>query len=495
MKYNDRLRMSTIPRTPHPSREGTLSPGKSASGIVIAGAGPAGMACALGLARRGRAATVVEKDSRCGGLCQTIDFDGSLFDIGGHRFLTRLGEVGALWQEIMGDDLLRVKRLSRIFYRGRFFKYPLSFLDTFLNLGPIESALCVGSYFRDRIGRPADDGTFEGWIINRFGRRLYRIFFDVYTRKVWAIPCKDLSADWARQRIQGLSLKVAMRKAIFGRWTSGPKTLTEEFLYPRRGPGEFFDRVRDEASGLGVRFVFDTAVSAVEHDGRRVRAVELRRSSPSAPELIPVENFVSSMPLPRLVRALRPLPPGPVLAAADKLRFRSFLVANVILDEKSLFPDQWIYVHSPEVRMGRIQNYKNWSPAMTRDPDKTTLGLEYFCDEGDALWRKSDAEVIDFALGELSRIGIGSRRDLVGGFVVRRPDAYPVYVNDYRQPLGVVRDYLARFENLQTIGRAGLFRYCNSDLALRMGLQAADRLLGLRSMDPWDMGREQDYLE
>ena len=465
------------------------------AGTLIVGAGPAGMACALGLARRGHATMVVEKDSRSGGLCQTIDHDGFLFDIGGHRFLSRLEEVNALWRETLGDELLRVKRLSRIFYRGRFFKYPLSFLDTFKNLGPVESVLCVASYLKDRVSRPADDGTFEGWIINRFGRRLYRIFFDVYTRKVWAIPCKDLSADWAKQRIQGLSLKVAVRKAILGAWASGPKTLTEEFLYPRRGPGEFFNRLRDEAAGKGARFAFDTEVLAVEHDGTRVRAVEIRRGTATGRERVPVEAFVSSMPLPQLVKALRPLPPGPVMAAADKLKFRSYLVANVILDDKDLFPDQWIYVHSPEVRMGRIQNYKNWSPDMTVDPARTSLGLEYFCDEGDALWNMSDPELIDFALEELARIGIGSRRKLIDGFVVRRPDAYPVYSRDYRESLGTVREYLARFENLLTIGRAGLFRYCNSDLALKMGLNAADRVLGLPSVDPWDMGREQDYLE
>lgn len=487
--------MSKDPGTQGRPRGGDLPTKGPSAGILIVGAGPAGMACALGLARRGRATMVVEKDSRSGGLCQTIDHRGFLFDIGGHRFLSRLEEVNALWRETLGDELLRVKRLSRIFYRGRFFKYPLSFLDTFKNLGPVESVLCVASYLKDRVSRPADDGTFEGWIINRFGRRLYRIFFDVYTRKVWAIPCKDLSADWAKQRIQGLSLKVAVRKAILGTWASGPKTLTEEFLYPRRGPGEFFNRLRDEAAGKGVRFAFDTEVLAVEHDGMRVRAVEIRRGTATGRERVPVEAFVSSMPLPQLVKALRPLPPGPVMAAADKLIFRSYLVANVILDDKDLFPDQWIYVHSPEVRMGRIQNYKNWSPDMTADPARTSLGLEYFCDEGDALWNKSDPELIDFALEELARIGIGSRRKLIDGFVVRRPDAYPVYSRDYRESLGAVREYLARFENLLTIGRAGLFRYCNSDLALKMGLNAADRVLGLPSVDPWEMGREQDYLE
>jgi protoporphyrinogen oxidase len=450
----------------------------------------------LGLARGGLEPLVIEKEGRSGGLCRTIEFNGCLFDIGGHRFLSRLDEVNALWGGVLGDDLLRVRRLSRIFYRGRFFKYPLSFFDTFRNLGPVESLRSVGSYLKDRAFRPGDDSTFEGWIVNRFGRRLYDIFFDVYTRKVWAVPCRDLSADWARQRIRGLSLRVALRGSILGTGGAGPKTLAREFLYPRRGPGQFVERLQDEAAGRGARFLFNETVSAVEHDGRRITAVESRRNGSGAEtRAVPAARLVSSMPLPRLVKALRPPPPASVAAAADRMRFRSFIVVNLILEAGDLFPDQWIYVHSPEVRLGRIQNFKNWSPAMNANPRWTSLGLEYFCDEGDALWRKSDAELIDRGLEELARIGFPSRESFVDGFVVRRPDVYPVYALDYGNALRAVRDYLARFDNLQTIGRAGSFRYCNSDLALKMGLSAADRLLGRSSPNLWEMGRDRDYLE
>jgi len=463
--------------------------------VVIAGAGPAGLACALALVRKGRPPLLLEKDSRVGGLCQTIEFNGYLFDIGGHRFLSKFEEVNELWREFLAGELLRVRRLSRIYYRGRFFKYPLSFFDTFSKLGPAESVRCVASYFKGRVFRPADDTTFEGWIINRFGRRLYDIFFDIYTQKVWAIPCQDLSADWARQRIQGLSLRVALKRAVIKTGKKAPKTLTEEFLYPRRGPGEFFDRLQQAVVEGGGRIAFNKKVSAVEHDGRRILAVELGNDRPAGREKVFLTHFVSSLPLPLLVKSLRPPPPGRVLAAAEKLRYRSFLVVNIILNKKDLFPDQWIYVHSPEARLGRIQNYKNWSPDMILDPNKTSLGLEYFCSEGDSLWRKNDIELIDFALTELSRIGIGSRKNLISGFVIRRADVYPVYSLDYRAHLGVIRDYLGRFENFQTIGRAGLFRYCNSDLALQMGRYAAERILGGPARDLWTLGQEQNYLE
>jgi protoporphyrinogen oxidase len=482
-------------RVAHPRRRSERSGQTSSGGVVIAGAGPAGLACAYGLAREGRPALVVDKDARAGGLGQTIDFHGYLFDIGGHRFLSRFDEVTRLWKDLLGDDLLRVRRISRIFYRGRFFKYPLSFFDTFWNLGPVDSILCVGSYLRDRVSQPGDDSTFEGWIINRFGRRLYEIFFNVYTQKVWAIPCRDLSADWAKQRIQGLSLRVALRKAVLRTKFGGPKTLAEEFLYPRRGPGQFFDRLQEAAEKGGARFLFRRSVSVVRHDGRRILALDLAGGGPAGPRRVLPSHLVSTLPLPALVKSLRPHAPRPVLDAAETLRFRSFLVVNLILKGRNLFPDQWIYVHSPEVRLGRVQNYKNWSPAMTLDPDKTSLGLEYFCDEGDDLWRMNNIELIDFAVEELARLRIAARKNLISGFVVRRPDVYPVYSLDYQKSLRTIQVFLARFENLQTVGRAGLFRYCNSDLALLMGLRAAEAIRGIRIPDLWTLGRKEGYLE
>lgn len=463
--------------------------------VLILGAGPAGMACAYTLAQHRRPSLIVERESEPGGLCRTLNFHGYLFDIGGHRFLTKSEEVNALWQDVMGNDLLRVKRLSRIYYRRRFFRYPLSFVNTFWNLGPRESARCIASYLWCKAIKPVDDTTYEGWIINRFGRRLYDIFFKTYTEKVWAISCHSLSARWAQQRIRGLSLRVAVRQALWARNGHAPKTLSEEFLYPRTGPGEFYHRLMDRILTLGGKFIFGKTVTGIKHDGQHVTAVETRDRRGGVAEEWSVEHVFSSLPLPILVKLLQPRAPESVLVAANQLAFRSFIVVNVILDKVHVFRDQWIYVQSPDVQMGRIQNYKNWSPAMVVDLQKTSLGLEYFCTEGDAFWRMNDVELIHVAMGELETIGIASRRDLVDGFVVRRPNVYPVYSLDYQRDLATVRRYVESFENLQTLGRGGLFRYDNSDHALLTGMYAARNFLGQGPHDVWAVNTDGQYLE
>jgi len=463
--------------------------------VYIIGAGPAGMACAYTLANGGQPAVVIEGEKDVGGLCQTIEYSGYLFDIGGHRFLSKSDLINTIWQEVMGEDLLKVRRLSRIFYRKRFFDYPLSFLNTFWNLGPLESFRCIASYGYCRLIKPGNDQTFEGWIINRFGRRLYEIFFDTYTRKVWAVPCKAISADWAVQRIRGLSLGVAIKKALLGARSRGPKTLAEEFLYPKKGPGQFYVKLKKSLVNLGSQFLFEKKTIRVNHDEGRVTSIVVRDNPTSEEQEIPVDYLFSSMPLTELLRSLNPLPSESIRLAASKLRFRSFLVVNVILDCETLFPDQWIYVHSPDVMLGRIQNYKNWSPFMTANPKRTSLGLEYFCTEGDELWEMNDVDLIDFALEELEKIGIVSRKHLINGFVVRRKDVYPVYSLKYQESLDVIQDYLSRFLNLQTMGRAGLFRYDNSDHAMLSGIGAAKNYMNKSAYNLWSQGPQQEYLE
>lgn len=463
--------------------------------VHIIGAGPAGMACAYTLARGEHAALVIEGEKYVGGLCQTIEFSGYLFDIGGHRFLSKSDLINAFWQEIMGGDLLKVRRLSRIFYRKRFFNYPLSFFNTFWNLGPLESFRCIASYGYCRLANPGNDQTFEGWIINRFGKRLYEIFFDTYTRKVWAVPCKDISADWAVQRIRGLSLRVAIKKALLGAKSRGPKTLAEEFLYPKKGPGEFYARLEKSLVDLGTQFLLEKKVVKVNHENEKVTSIVVKNKSGSAEQEIPVDYLFSSMPLTDFLQSLNPPAPGNVRLAASRLRFRSFLVVNVILDCEALFPDQWIYVHSPDVKLGRIQNYKNWSPFMTDNPKRTSLGLEYFCTEGDELWEMNDVDLIDFAIEELEKIGIVSRKHLINGFVVRRNNVYPVYSLDYQESLDVIQEYLSRFKNLQTMGRAGLFRYDNSDHAMLSGIGAAKNYMNKTAYNLWSQGPQQEYLE
>jgi len=444
---------------------------------IILGAGPSGMSCAYTLAKNKRQSLVVERDNFVGGLCSTLNFQGFLFDIGGHRFLSKSNEINELWRGIMAGDMFNVKRLSRIYYRKRFFNYPLSFFNTFWNLGPLDSFLCIVSYLLSKYGRPGDERTFEGWIINHFGRRLYDIFFKTYTEKVWAIACRNLSADWAKERIEGLSLKVAVEKAILGIKHNSPKTLYEEFLYPRTGPGEFYERLKILIQDLNSSFLLNNTAIYVEHNRNSIDTVEILDNHTGNIKKMQANHVFSSVPMPKLVNMLKPRPPREVILAASRLCFRSILTVNLIMDKEDVFPDQWIYVHSPEVRLGRIQNYKNWSPAMVPDNRKTSLGLEYFCTEGDSLWNMNDVDLINYAAKELEKVGIISRRHLINGFIVRRPDVYPVYSLDYKRSVDVIKEYLNRFTNLSCMGRGGLFRYDNSDRALLSGIYTAKEFL------------------
>jgi len=441
---------------------------------IIVGGGPAGMGCAYRLSKAGYPFVLIDENNEAGGLCRTINFHGYLFDIGGHRFLSKYEEINRLWREIMKDDLISVKRLSRIYYKKRYFNYPLSFLNTFWNLGPLESVMCVTSYLQCRWLQPGDDTTFEGWIVNRFGRRLFNTFFKTYTEKVWAMDCQDISADWARQRIQGLSLRVALQKAIGGMRHNSPKTLSETFLYPRTGPGEFYRRLHDATKSYERKFQFNSRVKRIYHNGNRITAAEIQKHNETSTETTPLDYLFSSIHLPVFINLLSPAPDKEILLSAQRLQFRSFLVVNIILDKEHLFPDQWIYVHSPEVTMGRIQNYKNWSPAMVVDAKKTSLGLEYFCSENDTLWNMSDIDLIRHAMGELEKIGIVSRKHLINGFVVRAPNVYPIYTLDYQKHVNTILDYLCQFSNFKTMGRMGLFRYDNSDRSLLTGMYAAE---------------------
>ncbi|MCX5713939.1 MAG: NAD(P)/FAD-dependent oxidoreductase [Candidatus Omnitrophica bacterium] len=465
------------------------------SKIIIIGAGPAGMGCAYTLAKAARPAAVIEKEKVSGGLCRTLESSGYLFDIGGHRFISSSLEVNRLWGGIMNGRMLKVRRCSRIYYRKKYFNYPLSFANTFFNLGPLESVLCVASYLKNKYLSSPQGDTFEDWISHYFGKRLFKIFFKSYTEKVWGMPCQNISSDWANQRIRGLSLRVAIEKAIIRKSRNSPKTLCEEFLYPLRGPGDFYRRMKEEIDNLGSRFLFGKNASKIRHDGRRMLSMEIRGSPCGEIEEVSVDYLFSSAPLTHLVNSLEPAPPEHILKAAGKLRFRSFITVNIILDKKDVFPDQWIYIHSPSVRLARVQNYKNWSPAMVPDGDKTSLGLEYFCDEADNIWNINDVDMINFAVDELEKVGIVSRRYLINAFVSRHADAYPVYSLGYQESVGVIREYLRQFSNFQTMGRAGLFRYDNSDHALLTGIYAANKFLGKGDYNIWDINSGEGYLE
>jgi protoporphyrinogen oxidase len=458
--------------------------------VVIIGAGPAGLAAAYELVRQGLRPLVLEQSDRLGGIARTETYNGYHFDIGGHRFFTKNEIISQLWQEMMGDDFLKVTRMSRIYYQDRFFNYPLSLISTLSNLGLVESTLIVLSYLQAKISpHPAED-TLEQWITNRFGTRLYRTFFQTYTEKVWGIPCHNIRADWAAQRVKGLSLMTAVADALFGNQKA--KTLIGEFNYPRKGPGMMWQRFQQAIEAGGGEVWFNSRVVGLTGKNGSIYRVTCARKNETVE--IPVGHLLSSMPLANLVALLESKPPEKVLAAARKLTYRAFLIVGLIVAKKALFPDQWIYVHSPDVRVGRIQNFKNWSAAMVPDPDKTSIGMEYFCNEGDAFWNLPDEELIDLASQELSRLGLAAIDEVTDGVVVRQPKAYPIYNNEYGSHLETVRAFTATIANLQTIGRNGMHRYNNMDHSMITGIRASQNILGAH-YDLWQVNEEDAYLE
>ncbi|MES4792758.1 MAG: FAD-dependent oxidoreductase, partial [Chloroflexota bacterium] len=442
--------------------------------VVILGAGPAGLTAAYELSKRGITSTVLEADNIVGGIARTESYKGYHFDIGGHRFYTKMSEVNRLWHEVMGDDFVEVPRLSRIHYYGKYFNYPLRAMNAFMGLGLINSIWITLSYLHSRLFPALPEDNFENYVSNRFGKRLYYIFFKTYTEKVWGIPCDKIQADWAAQRIKGLSLTTAVLNALFG--TNNTKTLIKEFDYPLLGPGQMWERFREKVEARGGQVRMETDVVRVRREGHRVVSMTVRDASGTCE--IAGSHFITSMPLSELIFKLDPPAPPEVLEAARGLSYRDFLIVGLIVKSKESFPDNWIYVHTSGFKVGRIQNFRNWSAAMVPDPTRTSLGIEYFCREGDEIWEMADADLIHLAARELEGLGLARAADVEDGVVIRQPKAYPVYDGAYRAHLQVLQQYLATFENLQTVGRNGMHRYNNQDHSMLTALLAARNILG-----------------
>jgi protoporphyrinogen oxidase len=461
--------------------------------VVVVGAGPAGLTAAYEATRLGLPATVLEKSGDVGGLARTAVYKNFRFDMGGHRFFTKSAPVAKMWRDVLGGELLRRPRLSRIYYRGKFFQYPLRAWNALTGLGVWQSLAIAASYLRWQIFPYRREDTFEQWVTNRFGRRLFRTFFQAYTEKVWGVPCSELKAEWAAQRIKDLSLKTAVMNMFLRRGTT-IKTLIEEFDYPRLGPGMMWQAVRDAVVRAGGEVRLNRNVLAIEHDGRRASQVIVAGDGGQR-EAIEGTDFISSMPITELVTRLEPPAPPEVLEAARALTYRDFVTVCLIVNRAGLFPDNWIYVHDPMVKVGRIQNYGNWSQAMVPDAGKTGLGLEYFCTEGDALWRSSDEDLVALGTREVAAIGLARPEEIQEGCVVRVPKAYPIYDSAYRRHLDALRAYLAGFENLQTIGRNGLHRYDNQDHAMLTGMLAIRNVALGEANDVWGVNADPDYQE
>jgi protoporphyrinogen oxidase len=461
--------------------------------VLVIGAGPAGLTAAYLLQQQGARVTVFEGTDMVGGISQTAQYKGYRFDIGGHRFFTKYEPVERLWHEILGDEFISVPRQSRIHYRGKYFDYPLKAWNALSGLGPIEAVriLCSYAYAKAR-PNPVEE-NFEQWVSNRFGTRLYEIFFKTYTEKVWGIPCTEIRAEWAAQRIQNLSLaKAIINAASIQRRSTKIKSLINEFQYPRLGPGQMWEMCTDKLKGFGGEVLMHHKVKAIEVvDGR---AVAVRCTTPNGEQRFEGEHVISTMPIRSLVRALQPQPPAPIVTGAEGLRYRDFVVVALILEQEHLFTDNWIYIHTPGVKVGRIQNFNNWSNAMVPDAGRTCLGMEYFCFEGDGLWSAKDADLVALATKELGQLGLADPKLVVDGTVVRMPKAYPIYDSQYRGHLDCVRTHLDRIANLHPVGRNGMHKYNNQDHSMLTAMMVVWNMQGA-SHDVWEVNTDYEYHE
>ena len=469
-------------RFPHGDGAGRRKP------VAVLGGGPAGLTAGYLLAKRGAPVIVFEAEAQVGGIAKTEVRDGYRFDLGGHRFFTKSAEVDALWHEVMREEFLLRPRMSRIYWNGKFLDYPLQGMDVIRKLGPVELMRAGLSYLWATVKPKGREDNFEQWVSNRFGRRLFDLFFKSYTEKVWGVPTTEIRAEWAAQRIKGLSFLSAAKAAFFGN-RSGIKSLISEFHYPRFGPGQMWETMTDDIIAAGGEVRMSTPVTRIETRDGRVVAVW------AGEERIECSDVISSLPLRLTVGITEPAAPAAVQQAAQGLRYRDFLTVALVIDGEDLFPDNWIYIHEPDVRVGRIQNFRSWSPWMVPDPSKASVGLEYFCFKGDDLWEMADDDLVELAKREVGKLGLADPAKVERGFVTRVPLAYPMYDSDYAERVTSIRAWLDGFPNLQQVGRNGLHRYNNSDHSMLTAIRAVENILDGTDHDIWAVNAESVYHE
>jgi protoporphyrinogen oxidase len=484
-----------VSETPSNNSQATeaATPGLRDTPTLILGGGPAGLTAGYLLAKQGFPVIIFEAEDQVGGIAKTEVREGPggeyRFDLGGHRFFTKVQEVDDLWHEIMREEFLKRPRMSRIYWNKKFLDYPLRGPDVIKKLGPIELTRCMLSYFWAQVKPKGREDTFEQWVSNRFGKRLFNLFFKSYTEKVWGVPTSEIRAEWAAQRIKGLSFFSAAKAAFFGNKGNEIKTLIGEFNYPRYGPGQMWETMTDDITKLGGQVLLNTKVDKVIFEGGRARKVIAGGKEYES------NYIVSSLPLRNIVGMADPQPSPEVVAAAKGLRYRDFLTVSLVLDGEDLFPDNWIYIHEPDVEVGRIQNFRSWSPWMVPDPTKACIGLEYFCFTGDELWETDDDELVELGMRELETLGLATRDKLEFGFATRVPKAYPMYDMDYADRITAIRGWLDGLENLQQVGRNGLHRYNNSDHSMLTAMRAVDNLVKGTEHDIWAVNAESVYHE
>ena len=471
------------------------------SKVIIVGAGPAGLTAGWEAINAGHEVIILEQDPHyVGGISRTVEKEGYRFDIGGHRFFSKNSEIQAWWKERLSEDFLKVCRQSRIYFDQRFFSYPLELKNALRNLGLWRSSMCFLSYLRARLFPIKNEKSFEDWVINRFGTKLYQTFFKSYTEKVWGIECKDISKDWAAQRIKGLSLSKAIWHSVSPRKrkSGSIKTLIDQFHYPRHGPGQLWEETAEAIKQKDGSIEMGTKVVGLERSDTRILSITVEDTTRER-RRVQGDHFLVSMPLAETILSISPEPPDSVIEAAKNLAYRDFLTVALVVKDENLFSDQWIYIHDPEVQVGRIQNYKNWSKEMVPDEGYTCLGLEYFCNESEDLWNSDDSQLIDLAIKECVQLGLTSAESVKKGFVVRAAKAYPVYDHKYIENIKIIKEYLDTIENLQVMGRNGMHKYNNQDHSMMTAILAVKNLeaqeVAVRNYDLWKVNTDAAYHE
>jgi len=458
--------------------------------VAIIGAGPAGITAAYELVKKGIEVDVFEAGETPGGMAKTIQLWDQRVDTGPHRFFSKDKRVNQLWLEVVGNDYQIIDRMTRILYQQKFYSYPLSPLNALSNIGVRQAVLCVIYYLRELILPTKQDGNFESWVIHRFGKRLYEIFFKSYSEKLWGIPCSELDSDFASQRIKKLSLFEAVKNSFFKSKTKQHRTLLEQFAYPCMGTGMVYQRMADFVEKHGGKIYYKTPVKKINVEGQWARSLELVNGLTHAG----YDHIVSTMPLSLLVSRFKDIPKQ-VNDATLALRFRNTILIYLNVDAVDIFPDQWIYIQSPEFKCGRITNFRNWVPQLYGEQKSTILALEYWCNEQDALWYDSQEGLIKMATDELKLMGF-SKGPILGGHVEKIPRCYPVYFTGYKKKIEIIQEYLKTIQGLSVIGRYGSFKYNNQDHSILMGLQAAANIIHGEHNDLWKINTDyEDYQE
>lgn len=461
--------------------------------IAVIGAGPAGMTAAYELSKQlGKKVTslhVFEKSDRVGGLSRSIELWDQRVDLGPHRFFSHDTKINALWLEVVKDRYDIVDRQTRIYYKKRFFDYPIKAFNALQNLGIYEAVRCVLSYLLERMNPTRDTSSFEGWVTSRFGKRLYTIFFKTYSEKLWGIACNKLDSDFASQRIKKLSLFEAIKNALFQGKGNKHATLVDQFAYPVGGTGSVYEAMQKQIQANGGVVRVDTGVERVITSGGTAHSLLLENG-----EIGEYDHIISTMPISLLVERL-PEVPMPVLEQAKKLTFRNTILVYLRVDQTDLFSDQWLYIHESSVNVGRVTNFRNWLPSVYGESESSILCLEYWCYFEDDLWNQEERDLISMAGEEIVKTGLVKEGDVKAGHVVRLPRCYPVYFSGYRDIMKPVQTYLNSIGGLHVIGRYGAYKYNNQDHSILMGMRVSENILESAGHDLWAINTDYEVYQ